>query len=83
MRREEALDELGAAVELGAARHEHGNQPLVEGALLRQALDEPHEEERRAHVAERALGEAELVARVLWPNSLELFHKIISLVRRH
>ena len=43
VRREEALDELGAAVELRAARHEHGNQPLVEGALLRQALDEPHE----------------------------------------
>ena len=32
-------------------------------------LDEPHEEERRAHVAERALGEAELVARVVRPAS--------------
>ena len=41
--REEALDELRAAVELRAARHEHGNQPLVEGAPLREALDEPHE----------------------------------------
>ena len=46
VRREEALDELRAAVELRAARHEHGNQPLVEGALLRQALDEPHEARR-------------------------------------
>ena len=46
VRREEALDELGAAVELRAARHEHGNQPLVEGAPLRQALDEPHEARR-------------------------------------
>ena len=46
VRREEALDELRAAVELRAARHEHGDEPLVEGALLREALDEPHEARR-------------------------------------
>ena len=46
VRREEALDELRAAVELRAARHEHGDQALVEGAPLRQALDEPHEARR-------------------------------------
>ena len=32
-------------------------------------LDEAHEEERRAHVAERTLGEAELVACVVRPAS--------------
>ena len=46
VRREEALDELRAAVELCAARHEHGDEPLVEGAPLREALDEPHEARR-------------------------------------
>ena len=52
----------------GLQRRDGGErQPKLVRNGAAHPLDEPHEEERRAHVAERALGEAELVARVVRP----------------
>ena len=54
----------------GLQRRDGGErQPKLVRNGAAHPLDEPHEEERRAHVAERALGEAELVARVVRPAS--------------